>query len=341
MPPKTGGVAKNRAAMNPQTIDLIVIGFIGLAALGGLTVGALRVAIGTVCTGIVVALMLFGYRPLSSAAERIVHLPPRVAMIVAFGVLALIGQGAAIALIQKPLQPILRLSRHLPPFHILDRLLGLAAGAIVGCVVAGLLLAPLAISAPNLNIGASLRDARLSASLLEANARLLQAFRVRQLLQPAADTLALPAPGATNETGRDLPFRVPADELVADPEAEEQLLGLVNEEREKVGLPPLALDPSLVPIGRGHATEMFDLGYFAHESPVDGTPFDRLAAAGIEYHAAGENLAYAPDVLTAHRGLMNSPGHRANILSPDFGRAGIAIMRSQYHGLMVVQMFRD
>jgi uncharacterized protein YkwD/uncharacterized membrane protein required for colicin V production len=327
--------------MNPQTIDLVVIGFIGLAALAGLAVGALRVAIGTVCTAIVVALMLFGYGPLSDAAERFLRLPPRPAMIVAFGLLALLGQAVAIALIQKPLQPVLRASRYLPPFKMLDRLVGLAAGAIVGCVVAGLLLAPLAISAPNLNMGSALRDARLSAGLLEANARLLQAFRVRELLQPAADTLALPAPGATSEAGRDLPFRVAAAELVPDPEAEEQLLALVNEERVKVGLAPLAFDPSLVPVGRAHATEMFELGYFAHESPVTGTPFDRLKGAGIEYRAAGENLAFAPDVTTAHRGLMNSPGHRANILSPDFGRAGIAIMRSEYHGLMVVQLFKD
>ncbi|MFN8536629.1 MAG: CvpA family protein [Thermomicrobiales bacterium] len=337
----TGDIAKNQATMNPQTIDLVVLGFIGIAALAGMWAGALRVAIGTACTGVVVALMLFGYGPLSSAAERLLHLPPRAAMIVAFGALALLGQGAVIAVIQKPLQPVLRLSRKLPPFNLLDRLFGLAAGAVVGSLVAGLLLAPVAISAPNLDIGASLREARLSASLLEVNARLLEAFKVRELLQPAADTLALPAPGATNETGRDLPFRVAADELVPDPEAEEQLLALVNEERVKVGLPPLEFDPALVPVGRAHATEMFDLGYFAHESPVTGTPFDRLAAAGIEYRAAGENLAFAPDVNTAHRGLMNSPGHRANILSPDFGRVGIAIMRSKYHGLMVVQMFRD
>jgi uncharacterized protein YkwD len=339
--PEGGGVAKNQVAMDPQAIDLLVLGFIGLAALTGLAVGALRVAIGTLCTGIVVALMLFGYGPLADLAERFLRLSPRPAMIVAFGVLALLGQGVAIAIIQKPLQPVLRLSRKLPPFRVLDRIFGLAAGALVGCIVAGLLLAPLSIGAPRLNMGAALRDARLSAGLLEANARLLQAFRVRQLLQPAADTLALPAPGATSEAGRDLPFRVSSDELVADPQAEEQLLALVNEERVKVGLSPLDFAPTLVPVGRAHATEMFELGYFAHESPVTGTPFERMKGAGIEYRAAGENLAFAPDVATAHRGLMNSPGHRANILSPDFGQAGIGIMRSQYHGLMVVQLFRD
>ena len=99
--PTTGDIAKNQATMNPQTIDLVVLGFIGIAALAGMWAGALRVAIGTACTGVVVALMLFGYGPLSSAAERILHLPPRASMIVAFGALALLGQGAVIAVIQK------------------------------------------------------------------------------------------------------------------------------------------------------------------------------------------------------------------------------------------------
>ena len=138
-----------------------------------------------------------------------------------------------------------------------------------------------------------------------------------------------------------MPFRVSAAEVVDDPAAEEELLALVNQERERAGLPTLALDPALVPVARAHAAEMFELGYFAHESPVTGDPFDRLAAADIGFTTAGENLALAPDVGTAHRGLMNSPGHRANILNPEFGHVGIGIVRSRYHGLMVVQEFRD
>lgn len=326
--------------MDPRQIDLIVIGFIALMALFGLFAGALRVAIGIACTAIVVALMLYGYEPLSGLIERLLRLSPRPATVVAFGALALLGQAAVIAVIQRPLQPLFRLSRR-APFRQLDAAGGIAAGALVGCLVAGLLLAPLAIGAPDLNLGSTLRDARLSATLLEANARLLQQLRLRELLQPAAETLALPAPLATNEAGRDLPFRLAPGELVSDPEAEEQLLALVNQERERAGLPALAPYPDLVPVARAHATEMFVLGYFAHESPVTGDPFDRIAAAGIAYHAAGENLAFAPDVLTAHRGLMNSPGHRANILSPDFGQVGIGIVRSRYHGLMIVQLFRD
>ena len=326
--------------MTAQHIDLIVIVFIALVALGGLVAGALRVSLGVACTAIVVALMLLGYGPLTGMIERTVGLSSRAATVVAFGVLALVGQGLVVGLIQKLFQPLFRLSRR-TPFRQLDALGGIGAGALVGCLVAGLLLAPLAISAPNLNIGSALRDARLSASLLEVNARLLQQLRLRELLQPAAEILALPAPSALNETGRELPFRLAADELVPDPAAEEQLLALVNQERERAGLAPLELAPDLVPVGHAHAIEMFTLGYFAHESPVTGDPFDRIDAAGIEYRTAGENLAFAPDVLTAHRGLMNSPGHRANILNPEFGGVGIGIVRSRYHGLMVVQLFRD
>ncbi len=326
--------------MGPQQVDLIVLGFIAVAALVGLAVGALRVALGTACTAAVIALMLYGYGPLAAGVGRVLHLPPRLAMIVAFGVLALVGQGLAVGVIQRLFAPLLRLSKHMP-FRQVDALGGLAAGALVGCLLAGLLLAPLAISAPDMQLGTALRDARLSATLLEANARLLQQLRLREMLGPAAETLALPAPLATNETGRDLPFRLSSDELVDDPVAEEELLSLVNQERERVGLPALVLDPALIPVARAHGAEMFELGYFAHESPVTGDPFDRLAVAEISYATAGENLALAPDVGTAHRGLMNSPGHRANILNPEFGRVGIGIVRSRYHGLMVVQEFRD
>jgi uncharacterized protein YkwD len=59
---------------------------------------------------------------------------------------------------------------------------------------------------------------------------------------------------------------------------------------------------------------MFKLKYFSHDSPVASSPFDRLKAAGFSYLRAGENLADAQSVSVAHRALMDSPGHRENIL---------------------------
>jgi uncharacterized protein YkwD len=100
-------------------------------------------------------------------------------------------------------------------------------------------------------------------------------------------------------------------------------------------------DPDLTEVARQHSTDMFRRGYFAHVTPENGTPFDRIREAKIRFLTAGENLALAPSMQIAHTGLMKSPGHRANILRPEFGRVGIGIMDGGIHGLMVTQNFRN
>ena len=75
--------------MSAQVVDLVVLGFVALTALVGIGFGALRATSGLVCTGIVVALMLLGYAPISVALERLPGLSPRVNTIIAFGLLAL------------------------------------------------------------------------------------------------------------------------------------------------------------------------------------------------------------------------------------------------------------
>jgi uncharacterized protein YkwD len=66
-----------------------------------------------------------------------------------------------------------------------------------------------------------------------------------------------------------------------------------------------------------------------------------MRAANVEFLTAGENLALAHSLSIAHNGLMNSPGHRANILNPSFGRLGIGILDGGFHGLIVSQEFRN
>jgi uncharacterized protein YkwD len=61
----------------------------------------------------------------------------------------------------------------------------------------------------------------------------------------------------------------------------------------------------------------------------------------VRFLTAGENLAFAPTVASAHEGLMQSPGHRANILRPQFARVGIGIEDGGVHGLMVTEDFRN
>jgi uncharacterized protein YkwD len=125
------------------------------------------------------------------------------------------------------------------------------------------------------------------------------------------------------------------------PELEAQMLELVNSERAKAGVKPLDADPELTEVARRYSADMFARGYFSHVSLEGKSPFDRIREAGIPFLAAGENLALAPTLSLAHTGLMNSPGHRANILRPQFGRVGIGIMDGGIRGLMVTQNFRN
>jgi uncharacterized protein YkwD/uncharacterized membrane protein required for colicin V production len=125
------------------------------------------------------------------------------------------------------------------------------------------------------------------------------------------------------------------------PDLEAQMLEMVNRERAAAGLKPLAPDPALTEVARAHSADMLARGYFAHVTPEGLNPFDRMTKAGISFRIAGENLALAPTLQLAHTGLMNSPGHRANILRPEFGRVGIGILDGGFRGIMVSQEFRN
>jgi uncharacterized protein YkwD len=136
-----------------------------------------------------------------------------------------------------------------------------------------------------------------------------------------------------------LPFKVATTK--PRPDLEKRMLDLVNRERQAVGLPTLAPDPELTEVARRHSADMFARGYFAHDTPEGISPFDRMRDSGVRFLTAGENLALAPTIEVAHTGLMNSPGHRANILRREFGRLGIGVMDGGMRGLMVSQEFRN
>ena len=126
-----------------------------------------------------------------------------------------------------------------------------------------------------------------------------------------------------------------------DVQAENSMLTLVNIERQKNNLPPLESNSALKELARLYARDMFARGYFSHYNPEGQSPFDRMQQAKITFIAAGENLALAPNVILAHQGLMNSPGHRANILSPDFSRVGIGVIDGGIYGMLFVQEFTN
>lgn len=219
-----------------------------------------------------------------------------------------------------------------------NSLLGLVPGALKGAVIVALLLAlALVLPLPE-PVKAALTDSALAGRLagqVPALERILQDVFGDAVLDGIAFTTIRPQ--ADERVA--LKFTVP--DAPIDPEAETRLLQLVNAERERVGLAPLAPDPALTTAARAHARDMLAQGYFAHLSPDGKTPADRARAAGARLQLAGENLALAPTVDLAHRGLMDSPGHRANILSPQFSRVGIGVADGGLHGKLFTQEFAD
>lgn len=126
-----------------------------------------------------------------------------------------------------------------------------------------------------------------------------------------------------------------------DEESEKAMFDLVNKERVSRGLKALVFDARLRDTGRGHSDDMLKRGYFAHYSPEGKTVADRVLDSGVDFIVVGENLAYAPNVELAHKGLMNSEGHRANILSVDFGKLGIGAIDGGVYGKMFTQVFTN
>jgi uncharacterized YkwD family protein len=180
-----------------------------------------------------------------------------------------------------------------------------------------------------------------------------QLFADSQRMTPSAQTEVsqqIPAPvqaGATNqaEVSKQTPAPVqaaPTAQRAGGSSGEEQsMLSLVNQARSKAGSRPLYIDASLAKLARMKAQDMVNKGYFSHTSPTYGSPFDMLKSYGVVYSYAGENLAGAATVKSAHDNLMDSPGHRDNILNQNFTRVGIGMVSSEAYGSIFVQIFAD
>jgi len=108
-------------------------------------------------------------------------------------------------------------------------------------------------------------------------------------------------------------------------EVQSRLFELINEERSNAGLAALSFDPELSEAALSHSEDMRKNNFVSHISPTTGSPEERLLSAGIVTAIAAENVGrgYSPDEI--HKGLMDSPGHRAAILHTKVTHVGIGI----------------
>jgi uncharacterized protein YkwD/uncharacterized membrane protein required for colicin V production len=302
--------------------------------IAGLRAGFIVTLYGLITWVVAIPVALLLQSPLGSAVERVGVAAP-LARTVAFVVVLLLIEAAFGVLGSLAVVPFARRLHAATFFGAIDRVLGIVPSVLRMLVIAAVGLAAALVLPVGNDVRAAIDGSTIGQVLVQQVAA----------AQPMLGALAGPddsSPlfvtklGADQSQALDLPDDLT---LVADPAAEQEMLKLVNDERTARGLAPLELDQRLVPVARQHSEEMFRLKYFGHQSPVSGSPFDRLAAAKITYSRAGENLAYAHSVAVAHGGLMDSQGHRENILRPEFTRIGIGVVSAGSYGRMFTQLF--
>ena len=317
-----------------NAVDLLIVAALVLAAVAGVRAGFIATLYGLITWIVAIPVSLVLQGPLGGLLAHVGVAAP-LARTLAFVFVLLLLEGGFAVLGNMAVFPFVR------RLHA-DRILGPAdrAFGIIPSVLRALVIAAVALAAALvLPVGNGVRSA-------------IDSSRISQVLvqQIAAVQPALTSLSGQDDTAPLFVTKLAADQterlelpndltLAPDPDAEQEMLKLLNEERVSRGLGTLELDARLVPIARQHSEEMFRLKYFGHQSPVNGSPFDRLAAAKVSYTRAGENLAYAHSVAIAHRGLMDSQGHRENILRPEFTRIGIGVVAAGSYGRMFTQLF--
>ena len=320
--------------MNLNSIDLLLLIIILLSVYSGYKKGFLRGAIDLLLLVVSLVFAFWAYRYVAAFFEKNIAsigvwtLP--LAFILAYFFARLILGGIA----NKLLTDMSEKSHQ----HVANRAMGILPGAVYGIINAAI-IGSLLLAIPLLDgLTAKARESSIVNALIPSMEWAEQKFApvFDKAVNHSINKLTV-APGTKKSIS--LPFAVNDPRIREDLEA--RMLVMINEERKKAGLPPLEADPEMRVVARKHSRDMFARSYFSHNTPEGKSLADRTQESGVRYLTAGENLALAQTLGIAHTGLMNSPGHKANILHPAYGRVGIGILDGGRHGIMVTQNFRN
>lgn len=154
------------------------------------------------------------------------------------------------------------------------------------------------------------------------------------VVAPAPAPVPVPTPTpSTTPTPSVIP---PVTVLTAD---EQLMMDMINQQRQAAGVKPVIADLRLTAVGRAKANDMKINNYFSHTSPTYGSPWAMMQQVGITVRWAGENISANKSVAGSMASLMQSPGHRANILDPRFTHVGVGIAYGSAYGNLYVQEF--
>ena len=321
-------------------LDIIILCIVLFYVHEGYTLGFMMAFLDLVSFIISFIASLQFYTKVASLLTLFFALPIGIANALSFFVLALVSEIILTLLVRRGLRYLPGLP-HTPFYQWLlkaNHWFGILPGIVSAFIILSFLLT-IIVTFPSSPVIKNAVETSSIGSKLVANTSLFEK-KLNVLFGGALDdTISfLTVEPKSNEMVQ-LHFKVPNGTV--DAQAEQEMFTLVNTERAKQGLPPLAFDNALRDVARAHSKDMFSRGYFSHNTPEGKSPFDRMDDAHITYQFAGENLALAPSTSLAMQGLMNSPGHRANILNPHYNKIGIGVIDGGIFGKMYSQEFSD
>lgn len=313
-------------------IDFVTFAVLFFYGLEGFSVGFLRsfLDLGGFLLSFLTALKF--YSALGNNFTNLLSLPQGISSAIGFFVIAFICE-ISFGLISRKF-----LNFKVNVFKALDRVLGVILGMLSGLILIAFLLI-LIIALP---VSSYLKNAVFSSrigSLLVSQTQGFEKILNNVFGQAVNETLTFLTVEPDSNSTINLHFKT--DKISVDEKAEKQMFDLVNNERSSRGITGLDSDSKLQNAARKHCIDMIKRGYFSHFTPEGLSPFDRMNKGNIAYIYAGENLAFSPSVTAAMQGLMNSPGHKANILSKDFGKIGIGAINAGIFGEAFCQEFTD
>jgi uncharacterized protein YkwD len=321
-------------------LDVFIVGIVAFYAYEGYMLGLLIASVDLASFIISFVVALKGYVFVGNLLSQVFSIPRGFANALGFFLLALLTEIILNIVLRRLITKIPELpdgavSRF---FKKSDKYLGIIPGILSAFIIISFLLTVLMAlpSSPFLKnvVSTSTLGSPLVANTAAFEERLNDIFG--GALHETLNFITI-RPGSTETHSLSFTYENPS----VDPESEQRMWQMINEERKKRGLNPLVFDDSLRDLAREYSKDMLQRGYFSHYNLEGHSPFDRMDMAKINFLSAGENLALAASVNLAMDGLMRSPGHRANILSKNYNRVGIGVMDAGIYGKMFTQEFTD
>ena len=331
--------AINVPVFNFNFIDVAIVIIIFIYAVEGYAIGFVRGMLDFISFVFSFLFALSFYGIFASFLTNYLHIPIGFSNAIGFFLAAFISEVLLAILLRYSILPLI--NEHKKNNKYPDEI-GKFAGIVPGVLSAVVLLAFVLTMIVALPISPYLKDSVTKSKLGSPLVLGIQGFdeQINNVFGGAVND-ALTFITVEPKSNESIVLNFSTNKYVLDRPSELKMIELVNRERENVGVGSLTEDEVLREVARNHCKDMFERGYFSHYTPDGLSPFDRMDNANISFIFAGENLALAPDVTLAMKGLMNSPGHKANILSEDFNKVGVGVIDGGVYGEMYCQEFSD